>query len=143
SGHVQATVVASIAFIINTATGYVTTCSVLIDWLGNPSGHCINERVYAVVASYTQAAAPNANSVVLVNNSTGEITQCGGLVSGANPLGTCVRIGGIPTTSLSGRVAVNIVGNIAFITDAGTGAVANCSVFINTSGNPSGHCINE
>src|SRR5215510_4370928 len=143
SGHVQVTVVGSIAFITNTVTGNVTTCSVLIDGNGNPTGHCINERVSTTAAAYTPVAAASANSLLLINNATGAITQCGGLVSGSSPIGTCFQIGAISSTSFSGHVQVNLVNNIAFITDTGIGVIANCSVLINANGNPTGHCINE
>jgi hypothetical protein len=142
AGHVQATVVGSIAFITNTVTGYVTTCSVLIDGNGNPTGHCIIERVSTVAASYTQVAAANANSILLINNANGDIIQCGGLVSGSSPIGACAGIGVISSTSFSGHVQVNLVNNIAFITDTGIGVVAECSVLINANGAPTGRCVN-
>ena len=102
----------------------------------------INDIASAASTTYIQTTAPNIGAVI-VNQLNGNITLCSDVVlSNGYPIGQCVFLGKISTTSLSGNAQVNVAGSVAFITNLATGIMVECSLAINASGIPFGFCTN-
>lgn len=90
---------------------------------------------------------PVSGGVVIVNQTSGSITFCSGLLNGNTnqPLGKCAAIGSIAPVNLNGNVQVNAgttANLVFFVTNTATGAIAQCSMMTNgNTGAPIGTCV--
>ncbi|HEY2495468.1 MAG TPA: beta-propeller fold lactonase family protein [Candidatus Angelobacter sp.] len=130
------------AFVTNSLSGAVMQCSMLESGQGSPIGKCIQIGI-AAHASSTPAftMGSTVNGIVIVDQNKGVITHCTAAVdsTGTTPIGKCAQLGIGPFTSGS-TLLLNSAQTSAFITNNMTGAVVQCSMAEDATGNPIGKC---
>jgi len=99
----------------------------------------------AAATTGTYAQGPVPNGVIMVNQTTGDITQCVVLVgiTSLAPIGKCIQIGTTPAASLSGNAQINSSGSspLVVIMNLVTGYVTECEISNTFAGEPTGSCI--
>jgi hypothetical protein len=95
--------------------------------------------------AFFQAAV--SGGVLIVNQTSGTITYCSGLINGRTnkPLGKCAVIGTISPTNLAGNLQINAgttASDVAFVTNVASGATLQCGLMVNGyTGAPYGGCV--
>jgi hypothetical protein len=129
-------------FVTNNLSGAVMQCSMTESGQGSPIGKCSQIGIAANASSTpTFTVGSTVNGIVIVDQNSGVITHCTAVVdsTGITPIGKCAQLGTGPFTAGS-TLLLNSAQTSAFITNNMTGAVVQCSMTEDATGNPIGKC---
>jgi len=85
---------------------------------------------------------PPSNSVIIINQANGTVTQCSGLfnITLQQPVGSCSPRGKVTPPSGNSSLITAVEGSFIFILNSNTGTLFRCLVSTDTQSNPTGSC---